>query len=113
LNNAEKTMMNPADPFGDRKLIRLQLLIYLLPFIGVLPAAWTLYRGSDNPRERSLSRLSVKLTLGWLIAYGLLGAGSFAVSDALSLRLLYADALLTSGYVLASLGMMLKIWREK
>jgi hypothetical protein len=106
-------MLNPVDPFGDRKLLRLQLLLYLLPFVGVIPATWILYRGNGNPRQRSIARLSVKITLAWLLAYGLLGTSSFLANDSLSLRLLYLDTLLTSGYLLLSLGMMLKIWREK
>jgi hypothetical protein len=106
-------MLNPVDPFGERKLLRLQLLLYLLPFVGVIPATWILYRGNGNSRQRSIARLSVKITLAWLLAYGLLGTSSFLANDSLSLRLLYLDTLLTSGYLLLSLGMMLKIWREK
>jgi hypothetical protein len=98
--------MSHADPFGDRQLIRLQLLLYLMPFVGIVPSAWTLSRKTGDREGRSLARLSLNLTLGWLLAYGLLWTGSTMATDTLSLRLLYLNALLTSGYVLLSLGMM-------
>lgn len=106
-------MKNPADPFGDRQLIRTRYLFYLLPFVGAIPSAWTVYRGTGDARERSLSRLSLRITLGWLLVYGLLWTGSAVATDTLAPRLLYLNALLTSGYLLLSLGIALKVWREK
>ncbi len=44
------------DPFGDRKLERLQLMLYLIPFLGVIPSAWTWYRGEGKGKERQISR---------------------------------------------------------
>lgn len=93
---------------------RLQLWIYLLPVVGVVPAIWTLYRTTqlkDNvtvPCDRfvlrqrqKVSRLSVNLALVWLSCYCLLSFGAANVAGVESLRLLYTNALITTGYFLA------------
>lgn len=101
------------DPFGDRKLSRLQLMLYLIPFLGVIPSTWTLYRGIGNGEQRQISRLSVNLTLGWLLFYAFLWTGATFSDQALSFRFLYGNSLLTSGYILLSLGMIWRVWQSK
>ena len=115
---------------------RLQLFFHLIPVVGFFPSLWTLYcheraggsrgaeaqgsggagaQGSNNcqlstnnqPEKLAVSRLSVTLALSWLLAYFLLGAGAEA-SDFLNFRLLMLNSLLTSGYFLVSVWLMLR-----
>ena len=101
------------DPFGDRKLERLQLMLYLIPFLGVIPSAWTWYRGERKGKQRQISRLSLNLTLGWLLFYAFLWTGAAFTDQTLSFRLLYLNGLLTSAYILLCLGIIFKVWRQK
>ena len=101
------------DPFGDRKLERLQLMLYLIPFLGVIPSAWTWYRGERKGKQRQISRLSLNLTLGWLLFYAFLWTGATFSDQTLSFRLLYWNGLLTSAYILLCLGIIVKVWRQK
>jgi hypothetical protein len=101
------------DPFGDRKLNRLQLMLYLIPFLGVIPAAWTMYQGVAAGEKRQISRLSINLTLGWLLFYTFLWTGTTFTDQTLSFRFLYLNGLLTSGYILLSLGMIFRVWQKR
>lgn len=101
------------DPFGDRKLERLQLMLYLIPFLGVIPSAWTWYRGERKGEQGQISRLSLNLTLGWLLFYALLWTGATFTDQTLSFRFLYWNGLLTSAYILLCLGIIFKVWRQK
>ncbi len=89
-----------------------QLAFYLIPIVGTIPAAWTLYRGQGSPQQRSVSRLSIMLALSWLIAYSLLGiSGNMTASPVWSLRLLYLDGLITSGYFVSCLVLLIRLGR--
>ena len=101
------------DPFGDRKLERLQLMLYLIPFLGVIPSAWTWYRGERKGEQGQISRLSLNLTLGWLLFYAFLWTGATFSDQTLSFRFLYWNGLLTSAYILLCLGIIFKVWRQK
>lgn len=91
-----------------------ELTLYLIPILGAIPAGWTLYHQKGNPQQQSVSRLSVMLALSWLIAYSLLGIGSnFTTSTIWSVRLLYLDGLITSGYFISCLVLMIRLWRRK
>jgi hypothetical protein len=105
--------MKDNDPFKEQKLHKLQLSIYLLPIVGWIPALWTLYRKQGNREQQSVSRLSVTLTLVWLLVYSLLWVGAAQTSEFLTLRLLYLNGLLTSGYLLTCLGLMIRLWQGK
>lgn len=105
--------MNNHDPFKEQKLNKFQLTIYLLPIVGWVPALWSLYIKQGNREEKAISRLSVSLTLIWLLAYSLLSVGSAQTSEFLALRLLYFNGLLTSGYLLTSLGLIIRLWQGK
>ena len=94
--------------------------MYLLPVIGVIPAVWTLYRakqsnalkteegGRNAPsptcpalrQQYQASRLAINLMVLWLSSYGLFSLGAANASELLSLRLLYANAIATTGYFL-------------
>ncbi|MFN9174847.1 MAG: hypothetical protein ACK58N_10150 [Synechocystis sp.] len=105
--------MLDSDRFAETKLIRLRLCLYLLPIAGILPSLWQLQQTPKTSLERRqyrLSQRSLQLTLTWLILYGLLWGGSSVVGDVNSLRLLYGNGLLTSGYFLTCLGWMARIF---
>ncbi len=54
----------------------------------------------------------VTLALGWLIGYLLLGVGA-ETAESLSLPLLITSSLLTSGYFLVNLWLMVRLWQRK
>ncbi len=105
--------MSNSDPFQDNKLQKLQLMIYLIPILGLIPSGWTLLRSYKSNEELYLSRLSIRLTLIWVIAYSLLWLGSSQTSEFLSLRLLYLNGLATSGYIITCLILMFRVWQQK
>lgn len=104
--------MKELDPLDNQELKRLQLFVYLVPVIGFLPALWTLYRRQGAREQQAVSRLSVTLALGWLLGYILLSAGA-QTSEFWTLRLLFLNSLLTSGYFLVSIGLMVRLWQGK
>jgi hypothetical protein len=104
--------MKNNDPFENQYINRLQLFFYLVPVLGFFPALWTLYRRQGNREQQAVSRLAVTLTLTWLSGYVLLGAGAQA-SEFLTMRLLFLDSLLTSGYFLVSLWLMVLLLQRK
>ncbi|MBE9208605.1 hypothetical protein IQ244_19100 [Nostoc sp. LEGE 06077] len=87
-----------------------QLLIYVIPVIGVFPSLWTLYRRQGSREQLTISRQSVTMTFTWLLAYLLLATGS-ASSDFLALRLLILNSFITSGYFLVSIWLIFRIIR--
>ena len=106
----------------------LQLWIYLLPVVGVIPAIWTLYRAKNNSvnsldsqfqscaamrqREKA-SRLSINLTVIWLSSYALFSLGAANVSELMSFRLLYSNAIITTGYFLTCTWLMSRLGKKK
>ncbi|NBD33026.1 MAG: hypothetical protein GVY17_08710 [Cyanobacteria bacterium] len=91
-----------------------RLSLYLLPIVGTLPALWTLSRHQENHQARNVSRLAILLALSWLIAYSLLGVGSSVTPSPIwSIRLLYLDGLITSGYFVTCLVLLIRLWRGK
>ena len=104
--------MKEVDPLENPDLQRLQLFVYLVPVLGFFPAIWTLYRRQGTREQQAVSRLSVTLALGWLLGYILLSTGA-QTSEFLTLRLLFLNTLLTSGYFLVSIGLMARVWKRK
>jgi len=100
-------MAKSTDPSGET-LERLTLIIYLVPVFGVVPALYSLWLQSDSRQVQSVSRLVVTLALTWLSLYVLLSAGS-ALAPGLSLRLWVANTLVTTGYTLTNLGLMVRL----
>jgi hypothetical protein len=104
--------MNAPDPLENQYTRRLRLFLYLVPVVGCLPALWTIYRRTGNEQEQAVSRLAVTLALGWLLGYFLLGVGAQEM-EFLKIRLLIVDSLMTSGYFLVSLWLMLRLWQHQ
>jgi hypothetical protein len=104
--------MKELDPLENSDLNRLQLFVYLVPVLGFFPALWTLYRRQGSREQQAVSRLSVTLAFGWLLGYILLSAGGQA-SEFWTLRLLFMNTMLTSGYFLVSVGLMVRLWQRK
>lgn len=100
------------DRFRTQDLKHLQLFIYLVPMVGFFPAIWTLYRRRGSEEQRAASRLAITLALGWLFGYLLLGSGAQA-TDSLSVPLLITSSLLTSGYFLINIWLMVRLWQRK
>lgn len=101
-------------PHPPSDIDRLKLFIYLVPVFGFVPAVWSLYRKQGNREEQSVSRLVVTLALGWLIAYMSLGIGAeMSEATAISVRLLVTGSLISSGYFLTNLWLMIRLWRGK
>lgn len=98
--------------FENRDLQRLLIFIYLIPVVGFLPALWTLYQQRGSREQRHASRLVVVLTTGWVLSYILLGVGA-QTADSGSLPLLIVSSLLTSGYFLANIWLMICLWQGK
>lgn len=95
------------------QLEQLKLSMYLVPVLGFFPALWTLYWRQGSREQQKVSRLSLTLTLCWLLSYSLLWTGAGQTSEFLTLRLLYLNSLLTSGYFLVSLSLMIRLWQGK
>jgi hypothetical protein len=100
------------DPFENPDIKHLQLFLYLIPVVGFFPALWTLYRRRGNRQERTLSRLVVTLAFGWLFGSVLLGSAANA-SETAALPLLLTSSLLTSGYFLVNIWLMVRLWQRK
>lgn len=98
---------------STKKLNKIQLYIYLTPGIGFFASLWTLYLHQGNKQQQQTSRLVVTFTLMWLCTYILIGFGATQTSELLTLRLLFMNSLLTSGYFLLCIGLMIQVWRGK
>ena len=80
--------------------------------ISPLTTHYSLLTTHSQKEKLAVSRLSVTLALSWLLAYFLLGAGA-ETSEFLNFRLLMLNSLLTSGYFLVSLWLMLRLTTGK
>ncbi|XGB42754.1 MAG: hypothetical protein LVS60_02655 [Nodosilinea sp. LVE1205-7] len=83
-------------------------MIYLVPIFGAVPAFYQLWRHQGDREQQAVYRLVVTLALGWLMAYGLLSAGS-QLAPGLSIRLLVTNTLVTTGYTLTNLVLMVRL----
>jgi hypothetical protein len=107
-----QSTMNQLDPLDNQNLQRLQLFAYLLPVIGFFPALWTIYRRQGTREQQAVSRLSVTLAFAWLVGYILLLSGA-QLTEFWSFRLLFMNTMLTSGYFLVSVWLMVRLWQGK
>ena len=73
--------MNELYNTETKKLQKLQLWLYLLPVVGVIPSLWTIYRGRGNFEQKKTSRLSIVLLFLWLTSYISLSIGAGQTSD--------------------------------
>lgn len=93
-------------------LQRLQLFLALVPVFGFFPALWSLYRRGGSREEKQVSRLAIQLAIAWIFGYVLLGAGAQS-TESLSLPLLLTSSLMTSGYFLLNMWLMVRVWQRK
>ncbi|MBE9042832.1 hypothetical protein IQ255_00175 [Pleurocapsales cyanobacterium LEGE 10410] len=112
--------MNRQSQLQRRTEQHLKLWIYLLPVVGVIPAVWTLYRqnniadNSSKDRERQkISRFSINLLLVWLSCYSLCSLGAANASEITSFRLLYANAIITTGYFITCTFLMTRLGKSQ
>ncbi|HIK46631.1 MAG TPA: hypothetical protein IGR64_17410, partial [Leptolyngbyaceae cyanobacterium M65_K2018_010] len=73
---------------------------------------YSLWQKQGSRQEQSVSRLVVTLALSWVVVYTLLNTGSH-LSPSLSLRLLVTNMLVTTGYTLTNLGLMVRLLQGK
>jgi uncharacterized membrane protein YozB (DUF420 family) len=92
---------------------KFQLSLYFLPIVGALLAGWTIIKGKSSPQHQKVCRISVNLTLVWLAIYITCWESSNFVGEIASLRLLYGDALVTTGYFAVCLWLAFRIWRDR
>ncbi|MEO0013517.1 MAG: hypothetical protein RLZZ535_1906 [Cyanobacteriota bacterium] len=108
----------------------LQLWIYFLPVVGVIPAIWTISHSQDraiiadsqnNPLKNSsellqrlkASRLSLNLTLIWLCSYILFSYGAADGTEIIAFRFLYANAIFTTSYFVACTFLMTRLGKKR
>lgn len=115
----------------------LQLWIYFLPVVGVIPAIWTISQSQEqalskgrqsliadapnNPFQDSCellqqlkaSRLSLKLTLIWLCSYILFSCGAANGIEIITFRFLYANAIVTTSYFVACTFLMTRLGKKR
>lgn len=109
----QNEFMAMRDDLDNEDMRRLTLFLYLIPVIGFLPAVWTLYRRLGDRHQQSVSRLSVTLAMGWLLSYLMVNLGATTTSPSVALPLLVVSSLLTSGYFLINIGLMIQLLRRK
>jgi hypothetical protein len=113
----------------------LQLWIYFLPVVGVIPAIWTISQdqalakgrqslianSQNNPLKESsellqqlkASRLSLNLTLIWLCSYILFSCGAANGTEIIAFRFLYANAIVTTSYFVACTFLMTRLGKKR
>lgn len=98
--------------FAERDVKRLQVFLYLIPVLGVVPAIITLYRDGRSQAKLDASRLAIKLAFIWFVGTVLLNTGA-AASESLHVSFLVSSTLLTSGYFITNCWLMLQVLRRK
>jgi phosphate/sulfate permease len=110
----------------------LQLWIYFLPIVGIIPAIWTLSQSKDetsgaiadsqnNPFKNSsellqqlkASRLSLNLTLIWLSSYILFSWGAADGTQIMAFRFLYVNAIITTSYFVTCTFLMTRLGKKR
>jgi hypothetical protein len=89
--------------------------MYLIPIVGVLPSLWTLSRRQSDRRDLVVCRQAVWLAFLWFAAYLTLSVGADVpgLPTTATIRLLFFNSLITSGYFIASLWLMARLWKGK
>ena len=88
-------------------LARLETFLYLTPVVGLLPSMWAIYRCQRDKRQLAVCRLSVLLAFTWLSIYLSLNVGAdLSGASAVGYRLLFLNSLMTSGYFMVSIWLM-------
>ena len=97
----------------QQNLDKFQLSLYFMPFIGAI-WAWVKLASKSHlePEERKISRLSLKIGLGWLVAYSSLWLGGNLASDLWAVRLLYMNTILTTTYFITCFILVSRLWSK-
>jgi hypothetical protein len=96
----------------DESASSLKLMLYFMPVFGIIPALWTLNQDASTKAERNASRVAVKLALTWFASYMLFDVGAQQI-DGLHLPLLLTSSLITSGYFVMNLWLVILLWQRK
>jgi hypothetical protein len=117
LNRAayESTALD-LEAFENRDLQRLFLLLHLVPVFGLVPSVWSLTHRQSDRQQRATSRLAITLAVIWALGYAGLNAGAMgggAELNPLGSSLLMFNTLLTSGYFVTSVWLMLRVWQKQ
>jgi hypothetical protein len=80
--------------------------------VGIIPGILTLSNSQSKTRQKQISRRSIAFAITWLSLYILLFIGSDTTSGILAFRLLYANALITTGYFITCLILILR-WKPQ
>ncbi len=97
----------------DDNIDKFQLSLYFLPVIGIIPSLFTLNSKYARKEQKRVSSVSLTLFLIWFLSYGFLWLGAMASSEVTSLRLLYLNGLLTTGYFFTCIIFAFFLWRGK
>ncbi len=100
------------DAFERQDLNRLRLFLYLVPVVGFVPALWGLYRQQGDRRDQRVRQTAVILGLTWALG-SLAGTLGAQVLEGPSLPLMVSQSVLTSGYFLTLLWLMVQLGRGK
>ncbi len=90
----------------------LKLMLYFMPVFGIIPSLWSLNHTDSTRAERNASRMAIKLALTWFASYMLFDVGAQNI-DALHLPLLLTSSLITSGYFVMNLWLVILLWQRK
>jgi hypothetical protein len=90
----------------------LKLMLYFMPVFGIIPALWSLNREDSTKSERNASRIAVKLALTWFASYMLFDVSAQNI-EALHVPLLLTSSLITSGYFVMNLWLVILLWQRK
>ncbi len=95
----------------EGNLDKFQLSLYLMPVFG--PIYVLISFGNVDGSHVKKAMLSLRLGIGWIIAYSILSLGSNLSYDLFSMRLLYLNGLLTTGYFLTCLFLIIRVWSRR
>jgi hypothetical protein len=106
-----------VNPMEDRdrpesEFRNLKLMLYFMPVFGIIPALWSLNREGSTKAERNASRIAVKLALTWFASYMLFDVSAQNI-EALHVPLLLTSSLITSGYFVMNLWLVILLWQRK
>jgi hypothetical protein len=96
----------------ESELRNLKLMLYFMPVFGVIPALWSLNRTDSTRAERNASRVAIKLALTWFASYLLFDVSANNI-EALHIPLLLTSGLITSGYFVLNLWLVILLWQRK
>ncbi|WP_069791178.1 hypothetical protein A5482_003935 [Cyanobacterium sp. IPPAS B-1200] len=102
------------DNYRQENLNKFWLSLYLMPIVGIFFALISVLSKSENQfKTKKISRVSLRLGLGWLTIYSSLWLGSVLTNDLFSIRLMYLNGMFTTGYFLVCLFFLIKLWGSK